>query len=64
MLGVRRSGVTETADRLQEKGPIKCSRKKIKIVDRQGLEDCSCECYGTLKDEYNRLLQFKLREDR
>ncbi|MBE9201234.1 MULTISPECIES: Crp/Fnr family transcriptional regulator [unclassified Nodularia (in: cyanobacteria)] len=64
MLGVRRSGVTETARHLQEKGPITYSRKKIKIVDRQGLEQVSCECYETLKDEYNRLLKFNLRENR
>lgn len=64
MLGVRRSGVTETARHLQKKGPITYSRKKIKIVDRQGLEAISCECYETLKDEYNRLLKFNLRENR
>ncbi|GAX34245.1 Crp/Fnr family transcriptional regulator [Nodularia sp. NIES-3585] len=64
MLGVRRSGVTETARHVQKKGPITYSRKKIKIVDRQGLENVSCECYETLKDEYNRLLKFNLREKR
>ncbi len=64
MLGVRRSGVTETARHVQEKSPITYSRKKIKIVDRQGLEHISCECYETLKDEYNRLLKFNLRENR
>jgi CRP-like cAMP-binding protein len=60
MLGVRRSGVTETAQRLQEKGLIQCSRKKIKIIDPQSLEETSCECYGVIKDEYDRLLRFKL----
>ncbi|MBD2565597.1 Crp/Fnr family transcriptional regulator [Nostoc linckia FACHB-391] len=60
MLGVRRSGVTETAQRLQEKGLIQCSRKKIKIIAPQSLEETSCECYGVIKDEYDRLLRFKL----
>jgi len=56
MLGVRRSSVTETANRLQDKGLIEYSRKKIKITNRHGLEDSSCECYHVLKDEYDRLL--------
>lgn len=60
MLGVRRSGVTETAHLLENKGFIKCSRKKIQIVDRQGLEEASCECYEVIKKEYDRLLKFKL----
>ncbi|MCC5644832.1 Crp/Fnr family transcriptional regulator [Nostoc sp. CHAB 5824] len=61
MLGVRRSGVTETAHQLEKKGLIQCSRKKIKIIDRQGLEETSCECYGVIKEEYDRLLNFKLK---
>ncbi|MBD2730855.1 Crp/Fnr family transcriptional regulator [Nostoc sp. FACHB-892] len=61
MLGVRRSGVTETAHILEKKGFIRCSRKKIKIIDRQGLEDTSCECYGVIKNEYDRLLRFKAK---
>ncbi|MBE9053582.1 Crp/Fnr family transcriptional regulator [Nostocales cyanobacterium LEGE 11386] len=64
MLGVRRSGVTETVRHVQDQGPIQCTRKKIHIVDRQGLEDISCECYRVTKDEYDRLLRFRLRENR
>jgi CRP-like cAMP-binding protein len=60
MLGVRRAGVTETANHLQDKGLIHCGRKKIKTIDRQGLEETSCECYQVIKEEYNRLLKFKL----
>jgi DNA-binding transcriptional regulator YhcF (GntR family) len=62
MLGVRRSGVTETANHLEKKGLIQCSRKKIKTVDRQGLEQASCECYGVIKEEYDRLLKFNKLE--
>ncbi|MDZ8083986.1 MAG: Crp/Fnr family transcriptional regulator [Nostoc sp. DedQUE12b] len=61
MLGVRRSSVTETAHILEKKGLIKCSRKKIQIVDRQGLQEASCECYEVIKKEYDRLLKFKLK---
>ena len=45
MLGVQRSSVSLTAHALQKSGLIKYSRGKIKILDRQGVEDCACECY-------------------
>ncbi|MBD2529360.1 Crp/Fnr family transcriptional regulator [Nostoc flagelliforme FACHB-838] len=60
ILGVRRSGITETAHLLEKKGLIECSRKKIHILDPQGLEEASCECYGVIKKEYDRLLKFKV----
>ena len=60
MLGVRRSGITETAHLLEKKGLIKCGRKKIQIIDRQRLEEASCECYRVIKQEYDRLLKFKV----
>lgn len=56
MLGVRRSGVTQTAQALQEQGLIQYHRGCIKILDQEGLEAASCECFKVLKDEYNRLL--------
>jgi CRP-like cAMP-binding protein len=56
MLGVRREGVTEAAGRLQVAGVIRYARGKIEILDRQGLEKRSCECYSVVKVEYDRLL--------
>jgi CRP-like cAMP-binding protein len=56
MLGVRREGVTVAAQRLQETGLISYVRGRIKILDRRGLEETVCECYGVVKDEYDRLL--------
>ena len=56
MLGVRREGVTEAAGRLQEAGLISYSRGHIKVLDRPGLEQRSCECYAVVKREYDRLL--------
>lgn len=58
MLGVRRSGVTETARHAQDRGLIRYSRKKIQILDREGLEKASCECHQVLTEEYDRLLGF------
>jgi CRP-like cAMP-binding protein len=56
MLGVRREGVTEAAQSLQEAGIIHYSRGHITVRDRNGLEKRCCECYQVVKREYDRLL--------
>jgi CRP-like cAMP-binding protein len=56
MLGVRREGVTEAALKLQQAGLIAYSRGHISVLDRPGLELRTCECYGVVKKEYDRLL--------
>ena len=56
MLGVRREGVTEAAGRLQEAGHISYRRGQITVLDRERLEQRSCECYAVVKKEYDRLL--------
>jgi CRP-like cAMP-binding protein len=56
MLGVRREGVTEAAGKLQEAGLIRYRRGRITVLDRQGLEQRSCECYQVVKSEFDRLL--------
>ncbi len=60
MLGVRREGVTEAALKLQEAGLISYSRGHIKVLDREGLEQRSCECYAVVKKECDRLLPNRL----
>lgn len=55
MLGVRRSGVTEGALKLQEAGLIRYSRGHISILDRPGLEARSCECYSVVSLAYEKL---------
>ena len=56
MLGVRREGVTEAALKLQAAGLIRYARGHISVLDRQGLEQRSCECYAVVRKEYARLL--------
>jgi CRP-like cAMP-binding protein len=56
MLGVQRTTVTAVARTLQEKGMIRYRRGVVDIVDRDGLENLSCECYGVVRRNYDRLL--------
>jgi CRP-like cAMP-binding protein len=56
MLGVRRAGVTQIAQKLQESGLIRYQRGNVEILDLPGLEASACECFRTVKNEYDRLL--------
>jgi CRP-like cAMP-binding protein len=56
MLGVRREGITEAAGRLQTAGIIRYRRGHIAVLQRAGLEQRVCECYGVVKKEIARLL--------
>jgi CRP-like cAMP-binding protein len=56
MLGVRREGVTEAANKLQAEGLIRYARGHITVLDRARLEQRCCECYGVVRKEYDRLL--------
>jgi CRP-like cAMP-binding protein len=56
MLGVRRASVTVAAGALQHAGFISYQRGRVTIIDREGLEDASCECYRIIRGEFDRLL--------
>jgi CRP-like cAMP-binding protein len=55
MLGVRRSGVSIVAKKLQNSGLISYTRGRLTITDRAGLEALSCECYDSIREELDRL---------
>jgi Mn-dependent DtxR family transcriptional regulator len=56
MLSVRRPSVSMVASPLQKAGLIKYSRGRIRVLDVKGLQKRACECYGTVRSHYQRLL--------
>jgi CRP-like cAMP-binding protein len=56
MLGVGRNRVSLVANALQDDGFIKYHRGQMEITNLEGLRGCSCECYGTVKEHYKRLM--------
>jgi CRP-like cAMP-binding protein len=59
MIGVRRSSVSLIASTLQNAGLIDYNRGHIRITNPAALADASCECYETVKRNYDQLLNNK-----
>jgi CRP-like cAMP-binding protein len=60
MLGIRRDSATEGALQLHNAGLIDYAGGRIQVLDREGLEKRTCECYAAVKKEYDRLLPDRL----
>lgn len=56
MLGVRRAGVSEVANELQKMGFISYRHGYVRIIDRKGMEQFTCECYPVVKEKYDDFL--------
>jgi CRP-like cAMP-binding protein len=56
MLGVRRPGVTVAMGALEKAGLITHGRGYITVVDREGLEKVSCECYRAIRTRQSKLI--------
>lgn len=59
MLGVHRPSVSKNANKLQNMNLISYTRGVVKILDRKGLEDFSCECYQTITEINKRARDIK-----
>ena len=49
MLGVHRPSISHAVRNLERAGLIDCGRRRVTIVDRDGLMQASCECYGVVR---------------
>jgi CRP-like cAMP-binding protein len=56
MMGVRRTSVSLVAGTLQKAGLISYRRGHIRILDVEAIRDGACECYDTVKAQYERML--------
>jgi CRP-like cAMP-binding protein len=52
MIGTQRTTVTVLAGDLQRRGLISYSRGSVRILDRDGLEAITCDCYPVIKRLY------------
>lgn len=57
MLGVRRPTVTLTARLMQSAGLIEYRRGMVTLLDRPGLIEVACECYGVIRSSYDNALK-------
>lgn len=64
MLGASRPTVSVVAGTLQKAGLIKYNRGHVTILDGDGLEEASCECYRTATDLLNRVTSSRSGRDR
>ena len=63
MLGVRRQTVTVIAGTLQTEGILTYRRGVLRVINRDGLEAASCECYAVTESFYDRIMQPAIAEN-
>ncbi len=55
MLGTRRATVSVAVKELKRRKLIVTERRSFRILDREGLESVACECYRSVRAEYDAL---------
>ncbi|WP_019139754.1 Crp/Fnr family transcriptional regulator [Noviherbaspirillum massiliense] len=56
MLGVHRPSVSLVARTFQRAGLLKYNRGVVTILDRAGIEEACCECYGVVRKQFERTI--------
>jgi CRP-like cAMP-binding protein len=60
LLGCSRTSLTTILGELEQAGAIHTRKGRIELVDRKSLERCACECYQTIRENFEEL---RARED-
>jgi CRP-like cAMP-binding protein len=55
MLAVQRPTISDVAGELRRKGLITYKHGHVHVLNRQGLENTSCECYGVMRARFDEL---------
>jgi CRP-like cAMP-binding protein len=58
MLGSGRPAINVAVGHLKEIGAIEHRRNRVRVLNRQLLEECSCECYRQMFGDYERAMGF------
>lgn len=61
MLAVQETSVSVVADTFERAGLIEYSKSSVEILERQKLEEASCDCYFKIRDQFRRLLSIQSR---
>ena len=56
MLGARRASVSEAMSALRKRGLATYHRGRVHLLDRAGMIEASCVCYGLVRREFARVL--------
>jgi len=61
LLGCSRTSLTTVLGELEHAGGIRTRKGRIELIDRKSLEKCACECYRTIRENFEEL---RVREDK
>ena len=56
LLGVRRTTVTHVVRKLRASGAVRSNRRGLVEIDRPRLEEATCECYETMRRNFDQII--------